>query len=46
MEDVNQDIVIPRPGDGECLLSAESFLNWKKMVKSDLNSGHQAAAAV
>ena len=46
MEDVNQDIVIPRPGDGECLLSAESSLNWKKMVKSDLKSGHQAAAAI
>ena len=44
MEDVNQDIVIPRPGDGECLLSAASFLNWKEIVKSDLNSGHQAAA--
>ena len=47
MEDVNQDIVIPRPGDGECLLlSAESSLNWKEMVKSDLKSGHQAAAAI
>ena len=45
MEDVNQDIVIPRPGDGECLLSAASSLR-KKMVKSDLKSGHQAAAAI